>query len=189
VKKAYFFTLDILIAIVALISAISIINLYSDSKQKAEQETYYASDLLDILSSIKISDLNDTELVKIINGTNETNKNLTVLEFVGRLYLLNQNKSAEWLLGNLTKDSISEGIGLGVWIEGVSESKVIYTNNVEEGDTIITSKQMITGIEETKPIEGFNSRIFLTGINKQLSSFYAYFGGYTGDGNITKKII
>ena len=188
-KKAYFFTLDMLIAIVVLISAISAIHFYSESKQKAAQETYYASDLLDILSSVKISDLNDTELVKIINATNQTNKNLTILEFVGRLYLKNEKKPAEWLLGNLTDDLISENIGLGVWIEGVNESKVIFSNDVEAGNTLITSKQMITGIEETKPIEGFNSRIFLTGITKQLSSFYAYFGGYIGDGNITKKII
>lgn len=188
-KKAYFFTLDVLIAIVLLISVISVIHLYSDSTQKIEKETYYASDLIDILSTIKISELTDTDLVQIINQTNQTYANMTILDYVGRLYLTDQKKPAEWLLANLSGGLFSNEFGFGVWIEGTNESKEIYSNNFSEGTTLITSKQMITGIEETKPIEGFNSKIFLTGINKQLSSYYAYFGGYIGDGNISKKII
>jgi len=189
VKKGYFFILDALIAIVVLISAVSILNTYSLHKQNTDQETYYASDLLDILSSIRVSELTEPDLVVIINKTNESNRNLTVLEYLGRLYLKNEQSAAEEIVATLTDGLFSDKLGFGVWIAGINESKSIYTQELLEGKSLISSKQMITGIEETKPIEGFNSKVFLTGINKQISSSYAYFGGYIGDGNISKNII
>ncbi len=187
-KKAYFFTLDMLIAVIIIISALSVVHMYSISKEHIIQETYYSSDLVDILSTVQLFELTDPNLQMIINQTSIGNTNLTVLEYVGRLYILDEKIIAEQLIGNLTDTLLPQKLGYGVWIEGINESKDIYDSGGAQGSRLISSKQMISGIEETKPIEGFNTRIFITDINKQSASSYAYFGGYVGDGNLSKRV-
>ena len=186
VKKGIFFSIDAMIAITLILSVIILVSVFYINKQSDSQQIYFSSDLVQILSTMTIGEINDPEVQSFLNDSNLTGVNRSILEQALRFQVGGDEDKAQELL-NLTVGSlIPDYYNFGVWIEGYDDP--VFTTSQEPVRQLISSKQMVSGIEKEKIIEGLTSRAFLAGINERSSSAYVYFGGYEGDGNITKKV-
>ncbi|MBW2981021.1 hypothetical protein KY360_06415 [Candidatus Woesearchaeota archaeon] len=186
VRKGIFFSLDALIAVTIILSAIILISFYYSSRVSSTQPVYFSSDLNQILSTIKLSEIDDPAVVGLLNSSNITDLDRTILEQTLRFQVGGDEELATELLNITIGGLVPDYYNMGVWIEGYEDP--IYATSQEPATQLISSKQLISGIEKEKTIEGLASRAFLSNINERTTSAYAYFGGYEGDGNITKRI-
>ena len=186
VKKGVFFSIDALIAVIIILSAIIFISVFYINKPSTSQQVYFSSDLVQILSTMKIGEINDPAVQSLLNEGNITELDRTILEQTLRFQVGGREEEARELLNLTIGNLVPDYYNLGVWIEGFEEP--VYATSQEPVTQLISSKQLVSGIEKEKAVEGLASRAFLSGINERTSSAYAYFGGYEGDGNITKKV-
>ena len=66
--------------------------------------------------------------------------------------------------------------------------ELIYSNNKPVTKNLVSSRKIISGIAKDKPIEGYISRTYLSTIKEKNVYSYFYFGGYTGDGDVTMML-
>ena len=185
VKKGALFTLEAFIAVILLMSSLAILVHHYSNKEVNYQTTQYSSDLMQIISTIKLSELN-VETLTFLNSSNVTSLNKTIVEQVLRFQVENKEANAEELLELSLNGILPANYNLGVWIEGYNDS--VYSTSDGNASNIITTKQMVSGIERNRTIEGITARALLSNINQRANSEIVYFGGYEGDGNITKII-
>lgn len=179
-KKGYFFSLDAFIALAVILAVIIFIK--PPVKEINYQENIQA-DLLDTLSNLQIKDLNNTYAENLRNNNEITEGNQTVLEQIGEFYAKGDDAHAEGLADSVIDYvNINKNIGLFFNNDTISVHANLSYNN---SDTIYTSRQIISGIQDAGTARGYSSRAFLSSENKV---DYFYFGGYIGDGNITVRI-
>ncbi len=184
-RKGIYFSIDALVAIIIIIIAITTLNSYYSEKKEVTQITYSSSDTVETLSTLKINDVKDPDIQYIISNLNESFVNKTVFEIIGRLWVTGRKQDAIALASNLTEKIIPDNFGFSITI---GNTEIFSRNNQTPVNQLVTAKQLISGIEEGKAVEGFSTKVFLTGINQKTSSSFVYFGGYIGDGNITQAI-
>jgi hypothetical protein len=179
-KKGVFFSIDALIAlsiiVVALLIAYPLV-----SNVKPKTELHY--DLLSTLSTIKISELDNSYAKSLMEDGSIKDPSKSVLEQIGEFYVTNKTKAE--LLAESTMQDLSEDSNIGIWFG----ETLIASRNVtpyESAKEIDVARQFISGIQEGKNITGYSARAYLY---SSLQSDYFYFGGYTGDGNLSAKIV
>ena len=181
-KKGIFFSSDALIALTIVFLTIAIFTGYVSHVRK---ETKTPSDLINVLSNIKIGELNNSYAQNLISQGKIKNLNKTVLEQIGKFYVENQTIAEELAQSILDELEINDNIG--IWygrelIASVNESEINDAKNIEvERQTISSLIKNENGSSET----GFSARAYL---ENDVKSKYVYFGGYIGDGNITARI-
>jgi hypothetical protein len=178
-KRGIFFSIDALIAlsiifIVVLIAYPLVSNVAHESK--------IHTDLLVTLSTIKISELNNSYAQSLLSEGSVKNPNLTVLEQIGEFYVTNVTKAR--LLADSVLESIEPKNNVGIWFGNTLIASRNLTSYENSGE-IETARQVISGIEAGKNITGYSARAYLS---SSLQTDYFYFGGYVGDGNISAKI-
>ncbi len=183
-KKGYLFTTDSLIAVLLFITVMFALPVLYLDKKESTNLNYYATDMIKVLSTLTIDEADNDYVDYLIEDYNVSASNQTILEEVGRLWVLGYEEQATLLVKNITYGLVPENTGLGVYIEG-SE---VYSNNFSKEDYLVSSKHMVSGIEPGKPITGLSSRAYLDDINEKSSSAYAFFGGFVGNGNVSKKL-
>ncbi len=186
VKKGVFFSLDALIATMLILTVLVFLSLSTPKPTSSPQPVYYSSDLVQILSNMKLAEIQDPALKALLNNTNVTDGNRTVMEQLLR-YQVEGNTNAASLMMNMTLLSVVPNYyNVGVWSAGFI-APIISSKNQNASD-LVSSKELISGIEKDKLIEGVTARAFLSNINERTSGSFTYFGGYEGDGNLTKKV-
>ena len=178
-KKAYFFSLD---AFLALLIILGVILFIKPSSIQVSEEIHLQEDLLMVLSSLKIGEIDNVYAKQLISSGNITNLNQSVLEQIGEFYansLPEANLLAESVLSELNLD---ENIGLYFNGAPITTSEDI---SFDSSDRAWVSRQIISGIQQGDSVRGYSSRAFLSSEN---TIDYFYFGGYVGDGNITVKL-
>lgn len=178
-KKGYFFSIDALIALLIVLSMIFIIN---PLPRETALENHVHDDLMEVLSTIKLSEINNSYIQSLIEDGTITNLNLSVLEQIGEFYALDKPEARIMTESILSEFSLKENLGLWFDEELIASSNSTSYDNAEG---VLTSRQMITGIQKSESVKGYSARAFLSKIS---SSKYFYFGGYVGDGNITAEI-
>lgn len=184
-KKAVFFTIDALLASGIIIIAILLVgNFYSAEQQKANVN-FASQDLVRVFSTTNVGQV-DNSLVKtwISDGT-ISNINNTIFEQIGDFWANSQTNLSYNFTKNLTEGIIPAGLGYSVLVNG----EEIYSRNLPIKRILLSSRKLVTGIAKAKPTQGFTARVLLNGIISKKTNAYAYFGGYEGDGNLTKKLI
>lgn len=177
-KKAYFFSLDAFITLTIILAVVLFIK---PPTSQVVQEIDLQKDLITVLSSIKIGEINNSYVQELIANNTITNLNQSVLEQIGEFYA-NSRDEAEFLgneiLGNLDLE-INVGLYFNEMLISISGSLPL-----ENSTEVWTSRQIISGIDNNinSSSRGFSSRAFLFSENKVN---YFYFGGYVGDGNIS----
>lgn len=168
--KGIFFTLDSVLALSVILIIISGIGIYYTVTPELEYRTLHsgAEDAMQTLSQSTVS----------YEGLPA---NQTALEAIGTLWVTGNRTEAR----NLTKDFLENLTDKCYELEFSGET--VYSNCNQEGETIAVSNRIASGYSE-KGKEGYISRGFLTGIESKMEKSYIYFGGYVGDGNITKNI-
>jgi hypothetical protein len=178
-KKAYYFSVDALIALLLILGVVLFIK---PQHSQVQYETHLQEDLIISLSSIKIGEIDNSYAKQLIASGNITNLNQSVLDQLGEFYANNDaaaNMLADSILDGL---NLSKNLGLYFGNTEIAKSEVSPYN---DADTIYTSRQIISGIQQGNATKGYSARAFLSSANKV---DYFYFGGYVGDGNITVKI-
>ncbi len=174
--KGLIFYLDATLALVLMIAVVAGIGVYYTIEPELEYRTIQAEaeDLMQLMSQ----KMNATEFGLPDNYTNKT-----FLEAVGTLWVEgNQSKAREVVndtLGNFERRCLELSF----------EGDVIYnrTGCDEEGHNVAVSNRVASGYASEKKPEGYMARVILNKL-KRVVSEYVYFGGYVGDGNITKNM-
>jgi len=89
----------------------------------------------------------------------------------------------EYYLNEMVPNSI--GYRLTIEDELISESTGF---SIEEASDITHSSRLLVGYGKGLPVLGNVARAFLTGVKDKSTSSYAYFGGFVGEGNITRIV-
>jgi len=178
-KQGYFFSLD---AFIALLIIVGFIFFIKPSSPEFTQSSNLHGDLLSVLSSLKIGEINNSYVKQLISDGNITNLNNSVLDQIGEFYASPGNEE-QFLVESILNDlNLSENIG--IYFNGMPI--VVHGDvNFSGAESVWTSRQIVSGISAGDSAKGFSSRAFLFSKNKV---DYFYFGGYVGDGNISVKL-
>ena len=181
-KKGFFFTMDAMLAASIIFISILLISSYYIYEPIAISISYQSQDIVRILSEMTVGEINNNYIKGEISSGNITRLNNTILEQIGEFWAEGESVLAMNLANNVTAQLIPEKFGYGFWING----EEIYLKNKSGKGSLVTSRSMISGIAKDKPRFGFSSRAFLKSIASKTTSSYIYFGGFEGQGNITK---
>ena len=155
-KKAFYFSIDALIAISILFIflAVAIPLIYNDT---SSSEINY--DIISSFSSLKINDINNTYVKSLIDAgiINDTSKN--ILEQIGEFYSTDKNMARS--LAEAVMSDLSTKENVGIWYGNTllaSKNSSAY----ETAEDIDVATQIISGIKEGENITGFAARAYLS---------------------------
>lgn len=176
-EKGIFFSLDAVLALTAALAIVGSLGVYySVSPELGYRKKHSeAEDVMAFLSNTEAQEVESIE--EYVNETDD----YTVLELIGS-YWASGNKTAaenitETVLGNLTDRC---------WdLEFYNES---IEGGCERGDTVSVASRIASGYKTGEKPQGYIARGQLSETDSLLQDSYAFFGGYVGDGNITKNI-
>lgn len=184
VKKGFYFSVDSILALGLLLIGLSVISTVFVEEQTYHHISHFSEDMSNALSTIKIREIDDPYVRDLIeNGTIQYPDN-SVLEQLGEMWAKNQSEYAFNIARNLTESMIPPYLGFGIYAGG----EEIYSNNKTVTGSLIPSRKMVSGIEKGKPIRGATSQAFLVGIRDKKTASYIYFGGFAGQGNLSKRM-
>jgi len=183
--RAIFYTMDALLASILLIGAILLIySTYSPEDVDIEQQTFVSQDILTIVSELRVSELNTSFVNAQIANGNITDINKTVLDQIGEFWAINKADKAQLLLQDIINNSIPNNYG----IRTTMGNNTLLLQNLTSKINSIASNRMISGIEQGKPLLGSSGTSYLRKVSDKKTSLYSYFGGFVGQGNITKTM-
>lgn len=181
-KRGFFFSTDALLALFLVAAGIYLVSTLYINDPPDEHISVVSEDVISIISTTKVKDLNNSYLQELVDNGTITDNSSTVVEQIGILWTKGKTDMAERLAKNITTQMVPPGMGFSF----VIDDNVLYSNNVSKGEELATYKSLISGIEESKPIEGTSTRIYLSDIESHRRSEYIFFGGFIGQGNITR---
>src|SRR3989344_214638 len=184
-KKAVFFTIDALLASGIIIVAVLLVSNFYSEEQQTVNVNYASQDLVRVFSTMTVGEADNDYVKALIANGDITSLNNTILEQIGDFWADDEIEKAENLTKNLSDAIIPSNYGFSILVNG----EEIYSRNMPVKKSLVSSRKLISGIAKAKPTEGLTSRVLLNGIKSKKTSAYAYFGGYEGDGNITKKLV
>ncbi|MBW2965905.1 VWA domain-containing protein, partial [Candidatus Woesearchaeota archaeon] len=183
-KKGIFFTIDALLAASVLLMGIIILSSAYINKQQAIHLNYLSQDIINSLNNLKINELNNSYVDELIANGNITDINNSILQQVGEFWAFEKFDIARSFIDNITYNLLPERLGFGIWVS----NDLIYTKNKSSYSSRASARTMISGYERKKPIDGTSSRAYLESIREKKTAAYAYFGGFVGQGNISKQL-
>ncbi|MCS7135042.1 MAG: VWA domain-containing protein, partial [Candidatus Aenigmarchaeota archaeon] len=184
-KKGIIFTLDILLSIVVVMFVILFLqNIRPESyleELEFQQMNLISKDILNVLSELKVYEANISAIQALIETgqLKDEDLNKTVLDLITS-YWYSKNTT---LARNVSQEIFSRFNDICISLQA---EDVIYSNCNQTGKIISVASRIETGYEIGKPVYGYMARAFLRSIKNKTTSEYSFFGGYEGDGNITK---
>ncbi|HLC59625.1 MAG TPA: hypothetical protein VJH34_03815 [archaeon] len=188
-EKGIVFTIDMMIGITLVILILFLIPIKFESnlpELSYQKLSYNSEDAINVLSTLKTFDVKDKPTIKNLIDTGflkDADMNKTVLDLIGSLwfntnYTIAANITNE-VLGNLVKDFCFNLT--------TSDGQTIYSSCSTSSNIVTVKEKIVSGYQIGKPVEGFVARARATQVAKNTSS-YAYFGGFIGQGNITRNV-
>ena len=184
-KRGQFFTMDAILAAGIIFAVIILVSTVYVSDPNKAHVVSLSQDMVRVFTNLKVSEVDNDYVKSLISSGAITKANNTILEQIGEFWAEGEMELARNFTSNITGSLIPERFGLGVYVDG----EEIYLRDKDITRTLVSSRKMISGIEKEKPTEGFTSKVVLTGIESKTTNAYSYFGGYEGDGNLTKRLI
>ena len=186
-KHGFLLSLDAIVAITLLLTVslflAGISFTYSTPELRYQRYYYAGKDIVALFQEAKMSSVSDVVDLAKYNLTQEE-MNRTILDVIGSFWAGGNMSVAS----NLTMDIFSEVLGnTGLNYEVSFNDETIYASNESYSDFIARLSTVVSGYEKTKPVNGYLAKVYVTKVSKTNSEFI-YFGGYEGDGNITKVI-
>ncbi|MBU5688070.1 MAG: VWA domain-containing protein [Candidatus Aenigmarchaeota archaeon] len=187
-KKGVIFTLDILLSIAIIILIIFLFQQirpenYTE-QNNLQRINMISNDIMNVLSDLKVYEVNTTTINHLIaeKKLKEEDLDKSVLDLIASF----------WYSGNV---SIAKNISQEIlepfkdFCISLEANDIIYQNCNNSSNLMAVASKIETGYELGKPTEGYIARAFLTSIKNKTTSNYGFFGGYEGDGNITKILV
>ncbi|MBU4301054.1 MAG: hypothetical protein ABIF85_04035 [Nanoarchaeota archaeon] len=204
-RKGVFFTFDALVAISLLLIAFSYLAAIPTAKtfQKSEyqQMHYLADDAIQAFSNTKFSSINETirdEIMALPRLSGEDIMNKSVIEAIGLIWsVYNETEYERNYSANITRDffgpllaGMNYSLKIGDYksttpVQIYSSTGTLPSQETRKQQT--STFRIISGYKEKSPHTGFVARAYVTGAAKKTQS-YIYFGGFEGNGNITKLL-
>ncbi len=190
-KKGFVFTLDILLGTSILLLSILMFGSYWSSEstfqeRQYEKLSYIADDTMEAISHLKASSFIDKPTIANLVSKNvikEADLNKTILDLIASFWYAG-NRSIALNISKEVMERITLDFCIGLYLENES----IYSScSLSERNTAVSAR-IETGYMVGKPTQGYLARAFLTSIKSKTESAYAYFGGFVGEGNITRII-
>ena len=180
-KRGVFFSIDALLSFtIILIIILLAFPLVKVNKYDAP----IAGDILVALSSLKMGEISDSYIQSlIVSGVLDQNK--TALEQIGMLTITDESLAKT--ITSIILEELETKENIGIWYG----NKLIYSHNntaYENASNILTERHIISGIgglNGTGFLSGYSARAFLS---STYITAYSYFGGYVGEGNLSKRI-
>jgi hypothetical protein len=184
-KRAIFFTIDAFIASGILFVGLLIISSFHINDQPTVHLSYLSDDITGVFSELKVNEINDPYISSLISDGNITHLNNSVMEQIGEFWAEDNNEIAKNFTQAVLNGIIPDKYGYSVLVD----DEEILNNSGSFNNSLISSRKIASGYAKLKPVLGYTSKIFLTSIKNRKTSSFSYFGGFEGQGNLTKKIL
>lgn len=186
--KAFLLSLEALAAIgILILIAVFLSGITLNTSPELRYERLYvtAKDVLNILENARIS---ETKGIETLDGYIEqgiiVDTEATLLDAIGFLWS-SGNVSLASPLAQEILEKILNGTGYNYQL--IMGNTVIYEKNTTSASFVARLSTVASGYDIGKPVSGFVSRAYITQPSKQ-DTVYGFFGGYVGDGNLSKMI-
>ncbi|MEM5792973.1 MAG: vWA domain-containing protein, partial [Candidatus Aenigmatarchaeota archaeon] len=189
-KKGFVFTMDILLGIIISISILLTFNFIIDDFELGYQEyqnlAYRSQDIINLLSTLKLNEIEENPKINKLFSEGilkEEDMEKNILDISTSLFYSGNKTLASEVIG-----TVIENVSKDVCVQVLVFSESIYSSCNTTGEDYFVSTKIETGYEIGKPVEGFIARASISSISGKYTNSYVYFGGYEGEGNITKII-
>ncbi|MFH1445272.1 MAG: vWA domain-containing protein [Nanoarchaeota archaeon] len=194
-KKGFILSMDALMAIGLLLTLsffiLSLSFVFPSADLRYHRFYYIGKDMLNVVENMKMSALSDypNEFPLVQQYLNdgilvEEDLNKTFLDIIGSFW---SSTETEGYAKNLTEETLNVLFPSKMSYRIVLGNNIIYEQNITEKNYVARLSTIVSGFERGKPSSGYMARVYITKLNK-ISSDYIYFGGYEGDGNISKTL-
>lgn len=188
-RKGFILSIDALMAASIIATAVilmSSMSFYYSSPEFSYKRLYSSGkDSITILEKAKIKSIYDDidSETKINCEITQNDLNKTLIDMIGYYWAQGNNECATNLTAFIYNSILNETTpGFALLIDG----NEIFSTQLNEPDYISRVSTVASGYEKEKVVRGYISKVFITKASRE-SSTYGYFGGYVGDGNITKN--
>ncbi len=179
-KKAVFFSTDALVALIVILLSILVI---FPAIRYSKYESEVQGDVLKVLSTLKIGEVDDPYAESLRAGGNITDLNKTILEQIGEFYVIDKPKAialSQAMLGYLNvKDNI------GIWINDELLAFKGSPYNQATAKNVEADRQFVSGLRNPSTAGEATGYFATASLSSASQKKYFYFGGYIGDGNIS----
>lgn len=174
-RKGMFYSIDALVALLIIVLASSVYLFYNDDTLKEinyGQIHYYAEDGMQLLGTLRLSDVDENIKQNILVNTNitleDTNKNLD--EIIAMLWAYNQSDYIEILLNSVFNNTlISDKYEYSLVIEDQNSWTNIYNSSSFDTDDMsfmASSSKIVSGYKENTDPFGFVARVWASTIRR-----------------------
>ncbi|MFC2154844.1 hypothetical protein ACFLRC_05130 [Candidatus Altiarchaeota archaeon] len=111
-----------------------------------------------------------------------------ILDEVGEAWAENNTNRSTEIADYYLDELIPESTGYRLIIEDEIISESVGRTPRAESTELTHSTRLLVGYGKGLPVTGSVARAFLTGVQAKTTSSYGYFGGFVGEGNITRII-
>src|SRR3989344_1616939 len=183
-KKGYYFTVDAMMAAAILVTGLILASTMYIHESRTTNLVHYSQDLQGILSTVRLHELNSSLVAGWVASGILTDLNRTILEQAGEFWAASNDSLAAQLL-NFTTGVVPPQFQYGIFFSG----EQVFGSGLPASSSVVSTKRIISGIAKGKPTSGFSSRAQLTSFQAKNSFAYAYFGGFTGQGNMSFRLV
>ena len=183
-KKGFFFTIDSLLGASIIVIGLLLVNSFYIVEPSYASLGYSSHDLINALSRLKINEVNNPYVDELISTKEITNTDNTILEQIGEFWVLNKNDLCQELVENITSGLFPSNMGFSIAI-GDEE---VFIKDAPTNQNLVSARKMISGYEKGRPVKGSTARAYLKSIREKKTASFAYFGGFVGQGNISKEL-
>lgn len=160
-RKGMLFSIDVLIAMGVLLSIMVILPLLSVTQTPSSQNSaLLAQDAVNVLATITINDLDNDYVDTLIADEHIRDPTLTVLEQIAEFHTENKTEYAAELsqivLGNFTQK----------YAIFVNNQEVFSNQEMEEVQTLVSARRMVSGFTDQQARLGFVARAFASQVGK-----------------------
>ncbi len=163
-KKAFIFSLELLVALSIIFSSIYLLTttipFFEDSLIKEENLNVMGQDLMQFITKTRISDLQDLQLVQdYLNlGLIEYKDiNASFVDVIGTFMIQNKFDYAKNLTEEVFEKLIPDNVGYQVYFDNVSIANKTISNPSSE----LTLKTLLSGYALNRSLEGYIARAWL----------------------------
>ncbi len=188
-KRGFVLSLDAVIAgTIIIVLLLFMANSTFDfiSPETAYKRLYTSSkDAVFVMENAKMSsiyDMLDAQFIASCSIT-EDELNYSIMDMIGYFWSERNDECTRNLTAFVHENIFNYTRGFAVYIDG----NLIYSSGAPSGDYISRVSTIVSGYEKQKVARGYISKVYITKATRT-DSEYAYFGGYVGDGNITRYI-
>jgi len=199
-RKGIAITLDALFAVlVVIVIGVLLLFFTRSTSYHIEQSYGVARDFLTIPQSVRLIELQNSTYSNISAMVNCSvfntscyckleNMENNILEAMGEFWSMNRTNCSEMIAREYFNSSIPPDFGFEITLRDTKgNTDVIFRRDREYKKLIVPERRIISGVEREAPTIGWSARAYIITMKKQTAS-YVYFGGYEGDGNITKTM-